>query len=107
VRADLADGRLTVVLGADGHLHPKAEEPAVEAPAERVDDAAEQHPPVDPADPEVAANRARLEELRHARVGAPADREDAVATVARPLVFAVYKVPMWLGERVLRLFDRR
>jgi hypothetical protein len=135
VRADLGDGHLTVVLGPDGHLHPKVEEPGGEPAAE----VRPQHPPVDPEDPVVAFNRERLEELRHEPRRAPVDIGDVVETregrfaaagialglVARAfafamgaatgwlvflaglLAFAVYKVPMWVGERVLRLFDRR
>jgi hypothetical protein len=128
VRFDLSqqqeeDGHLIVVLGPDGHVHPRVEgsgdEPATEVEAQR--------PSVDPTDPVVVANRERLEELQHERHGGPADMGDVVATkegrlaavgvalglVARGvavaagaaaselvllaglLAFAVYKVPMW------------
>jgi hypothetical protein len=128
------DDHLIVVLGPDGHFHPRVEgpgdEPAVELEAERAS--------VDPTDPVVAANRERMEELRHEPHRAPVDMGDVVATregrfaavgvalglVARAVVvatgvavgellllagfvvFAVYKVPMWIGNRVLDWFDR-
>lgn len=135
MRADLADGHLTVVLGPDGHLHPKVEEPGGEPAAE-----VRPHlpPPVDPEDPVVAFNRERLEEIRHEPRRAPVDMGDVVETregrfaaagialglVARAFafamgaatgwlvflaglaVFAVYKLPMLIGERVLNWFDR-
>jgi hypothetical protein len=135
VRAGIEAGHLTVVLGPDGHLHPKVEEPGGEPAAE----VRPQPAPVDPDDPVVAFNRERLEELRREPRRAPVDMGDVAVTregrfaaawvalglvargfavamgaVAAELVFlaglvafAVYKVPMWVGERVLRLFDRR
>jgi hypothetical protein len=135
VRRQVADDHLTVVLGPDGRLHPKVEapgaEPIADTAAERkpIDPAdpvviANRHrmeelrheprrAPVDIGD--VVATR----EGRFAAVGVALGlvaRAVAVATgaavgefllLAGFVVFAVYKVPMWVGNRVLDwLFDR-
>jgi hypothetical protein len=62
-----------VVLGADGHLHPVEREAVSEVPV------AEEHRPADPTDSVVAANRERIEELRHERVGS-LDMADVMAS---------------------------